>query len=79
MGKDTFRCGSFTAALEGQAERSHLLAVANQQNIATSVFGASNTSWSENQITWNNKPSPTTNELAKRTILRALTTLGGAA
>jgi endoglucanase len=42
---------------------------ANQQNVTTSVFGANDTNWSENAITWNNKPATSTGELAKTTIV----------
>ncbi|HSV15180.1 MAG TPA: DNRLRE domain-containing protein, partial [Tepidisphaeraceae bacterium] len=42
---------------------------ANQQNVATGVFGSNNTTWSENAITWNNKPGTNTIALASATII----------
>jgi uncharacterized delta-60 repeat protein len=41
----------------------------NQQNVATSVFGSNDTTWSENQITFNNKPATTGSAIATTTIV----------
>jgi uncharacterized delta-60 repeat protein len=41
----------------------------NQQNVATSVFGSNNTTWSENQITFNNRPPTTGGAIATTTIV----------
>jgi uncharacterized delta-60 repeat protein len=41
----------------------------NQQNVATSVLGSDNTTWSESQITFNNRPPTTGGAIATTTIV----------
>jgi hypothetical protein len=41
----------------------------NQQNVATSVFGSNDTTWSESKITFNNRPATTGGAIATTTIV----------